>query len=65
MSLGDKWISTERVSPHALLIADYRARGVAWQIVVTALLIQLILVIPLTLSYTVLDEYIPSSITLQ
>ena len=37
----------------------------AWQIVVNVLLADLILVIPLISSYTLLDGYIPKSIALQ
>lgn len=48
-----------------VLLADYRVRGMAWQIVVNVLLADLILVIPLISSYTLLDGYIPKSIALQ
>lgn len=63
--LGDQWISTDGVYPYALLMADYRVRGVAWQIVVNVLLADIMLVIPLMLSHTLSEGYVPKGIALQ
>jgi hypothetical protein len=44
-----------------LIRVDYRARGIAWKIVVRVLLADLILVIPLLLSYAFFIGHIPKS----
>lgn len=46
-------------------MADCRARGVAWQIVVNVLLADLIIFIPLISSYVLFDGYILKSTALQ
>ena len=46
-------------------MTDFRVRGMAWQIVITALLADLILVIPILLSYTLFSGYVPKGIFLQ
>ena len=58
--LGNQWVITGRVR-HIVISVNCRARGIAWMIVVRALLTDLIVVIPLSLSYQLLIGYIPKS----
>lgn len=61
LPLGDKWLAWSRV-PHSMFTSNNRIQGVVWKVVVTALLADLIIAIPLLMSYNLFLKYMHQGI---